>query len=410
MSDTTYITLSQLQAAVHDTLTQRFAQPLWVTAEIADLKVNASGHCYIELVEKGGANGVPLAQARAVVWQSAYVQISSRFEAEAGERLQSGIKVLVRLKVTYHQLYGLALQIVDIDPAYTLGDMARQRQATIEQLQKDGVWDMNRELALPKVVQRIAIISSANAAGYQDFMNELGKSPYSFSTTLFDAVMQGTAAEESIIEALCTIHDSAEEFDVAIIIRGGGSTTDLKCFDSYRLSSYVAQFPLPILTGIGHDKDTSVVDMVAHTQLKTPTAVATWLVEQMQSVDAWLGNAALMLHDYVVKTMHSHALNLERKTSELHRAAQQLLDHNKFRLDTIADTLPQLADTFIAGQMTQLSSYAEIVESHSPERVLRLGYAIVRHNKQALKSVGDVKRGDRLQITLTDGKITTKVE
>ena len=190
-----HITLSELQRLVKETLHERFALPVWVSAEISEVKVNYSGHCYLELVEKGGDNGVPLAQSRAVIWRTAYSRIAGYFEAETGQRLAAGIKILAKVAVNYHELYGFSLQITDIDPAYTLGDMQRQRQQTIDCLRKEGVWDMNREVGMPAVVQRIAIVSSANAAGYQDFCKEIGKSPYRFRLTLFDAFMQGAAAE-----------------------------------------------------------------------------------------------------------------------------------------------------------------------------------------------------------------------
>ena len=205
MQTHSHITLSQLQRLVKEALHERFALPVWVSAEISEIKVNYSGHCYLELVEKGGDNGVPLAQSRAVIWRTAYPRIAGYFEAETGQRLAAGIKILAKVAVNYHELYGFSLQITDIDPTYTLGDMERQRQMTIAQLQKEGVWDMNREAPMPVVVQRVAVVSSANAAGYQDFRKELTKSPYRFEVTLFDAFMQGEAAEESIIEALCNV-------------------------------------------------------------------------------------------------------------------------------------------------------------------------------------------------------------
>ena len=287
MQTHSHITLSQLQRLVKETLHERFALPVWVSAEISEIKVNYSGHCYLELVEKGGDNGVPLAQSRAVIWRTAYPRIARYFEAETGQRLAAGIKILAKVAVNYHELYGFSLQITDIDPTYTLGDMERQRQMTIAQLQKEGVWDMNREAPMPVVVQRVAVVSSANAAGYQDFRKELAKSPYRFEVTLFDAFMQGAAAEESIVTALCAVAERMDEFDAVVLIRGGGSASDLNCFNAYRLCAHVAQFPLPILTGIGHDKDTSVADMVAHTALKTPTAVAGWLVERMTQTEGW---------------------------------------------------------------------------------------------------------------------------
>ena len=295
MTESQHITLRELQRRVKSALEGQFALPLWVSAEISEIKVNYSGHCYLELVEKGGDNGVPTAQARAVVWRSNYPRIAGYFEAETGQRLAAGIKILAKALVTYHELYGFSLQITDIDPSYTLGDMERQRQQTIAQLQQEGVWDMNREAPMPAVVQRVAIVSSANAAGYQDFCKELARSPYRFELTLFDAFMQGEAAEESIIEALCNVAARPEKFDAVVLIRGGGSRSDLNCFNAYRLCAHVAQFPLPVVTGIGHDKDTSVADMVAHTALKTPTAVAGWLVERMAETDGWLDCAAL--HD-----------------------------------------------------------------------------------------------------------------
>ena len=247
MTESQHITLRELQRRVKSALEGQFALPLWVSAEISEIKVNYSGHCYLELVEKGGDNGVPTAQARAVVWRSNYPRIAGYFEAETGQRLAAGIKILAKALVTYHELYGFSLQITDIDPSYTLGDMERQRQQTIAQLQQEGVWDMNREAPMPAVVQRVAIVSSANAAGYQDFCKELARSPYRFELTLFDAFMQGEAAEESIIEALCNVAARPEKFDAVVLIRGGGSRSDLNCFNAYRLCAHVAQFPLPVV-------------------------------------------------------------------------------------------------------------------------------------------------------------------
>ena len=249
MAEERHITLRELQRLVRQTLEERFALPVWVSAEISEIKINRSGHCYLELVEKGGDNGVPTAQARAVIWRSHYPRIAGYFEAETGQRLEAGIQILARVLVTYHEIYGFSLQITDMDPSYTLGDMERQRQRTIAQLQRDGVWDMNRETPLPAVVQRVAVVSSANAAGYQDFCKELDKSPYRFALTLFDAFMQGAAAEESIVEALCAVAARQEEFDAVALIRGGGSRSDLNCFNAYRLCSHIAQFPLPVATG-----------------------------------------------------------------------------------------------------------------------------------------------------------------
>lgn len=400
-----HITLSELQRLVKETLHERFALPVWVSAEIAEIKVNYSGHCYLELVEKGGDNGVPQAQSRAVIWRSAYPRIAAYFEAETGQQLAAGIKILAKVAVTYHELYGFSLQVTDIDPAYTLGDMERQRQQTIAQLQQEGVWDMNREVPMPTVVQRVAVVSSANAAGYQDFCKEIGKSPYRFRLTLFDAFMQGAAAEESIVAALCAVAERAEEFDAVVIIRGGGSASDLNCFNAYRICTHVAQFPLPVLTGIGHDKDTSVADMVAHTALKTPTAVAGWLVERMAQADGWLDYAALQLHDATKNAMHASEMHLQRLAGEIRQSCNELLTRQRLHTEHLAETLPHLVRDFLARQSTRLGNAAELVAGRSPERILRLGFAVVRTRGKAVMSAGNVRQGDTLEIQVADGAI-----
>ncbi|MBS4765334.1 exodeoxyribonuclease VII large subunit [Alistipes sp. kh20] len=410
MAESQHITLRELQRRVKSALEGQFALPVWVSAEISEIKVNYSGHCYLELVEKGGDNGVPTAQARAVVWRSHYPRISGYFEAETGQRLASGIRILAKVLVSYHELYGFSLQITDIDPSYTLGDMERQRQQTIAQLQQDGVWDMNREATMPAVVQRIAIVSSANAAGYQDFCKELDKSPYRFTLTLFDAFMQGAAAEESIIEALCSVAARMEDFDAVVLIRGGGSRSDLNCFNAYRLCAHVAQFPLPVVTGIGHDKDTSVADMVAHTALKTPTAVAGWLVGRMAETDGWLDYAALQLHDTTTAAMHASEVRLERLSGEVRRLSGELLTRQSLRLEHHAALLPDAARDFLARQNVRLGNAAELIAGRSPERILRLGFAVVRTGGKAVTSAREVGAGENIEIEVSDGQIEATVK
>ena len=410
MAESQHITLRELQRRVKSALEGQFALPVWVSAEISEIKVNYSGHCYLELVEKGGDNGVPTAQARAVVWRSYYPRISGYFEAETGQRLASGIRILAKVLVSYHELYGFSLQITDIDPSYTLGDMERQRQQTIAQLQQDGVWDMNREATMPAVVQRIAIVSSANAAGYQDFCKELDKKTYRFTLTLFDAFMQGAAAEESIIEALCSVAARMEDFDAVVLIRGGGSRSDLNCFNAYRLCAHVAQFPLPVVTGIGHDKDTSVADMVAHTALKTPTAVAGWLVGRMAETDGWLDYAALQLHDTTTAAMHASEVRLERLSGEIRRLSGELLTRQSLRLEHHAALLPDAARDFLARQNVRLGNAAELIAGRSPERILRLGFAVVRTGGKAVTSAREVGAGENVEIEVSDGQIEAIVK
>lgn len=404
------VTLSELQQAVQTTLRERFALPVWVSAEIAELKVNYSGHCYLELVEKGGDNGVPLAQARAVIWRTTYARVAGCFEAETGRTLAPGIKILAKVLVDYHPLYGFSLQITDIDPAYTLGDIERQRLQTIARLQTEGVWAMNRELPLPGVVRRIAVVSSASAAGYRDFCRELAASPYKFRLTLFDAVMQGTGAEQSLVAALCAVAERAEAFDAVVVIRGGGSQSDLGCFNAYRLCNHIAQFPLPVITGIGHDKDVSVADMVAHTALKTPTAVAGWLIEQMAQADGRLDQMALQLREAVRSAMHASEVRIERLTGELRQASGALISSEKLRAEHLAQRLPELVHDYLARQASRLQNAGESVAAHAPERILRLGFAVVRAGGRAIVSAHGIARGDRLDITLAEGCIETKVE
>ncbi len=403
-----YISLKELQSLVRLSLEERFALPVWVSSEISELKVNYSGHCYLELIEKGQNDTVPVAQSRAVIWRSRYPQIASRFETETGSRLGAGIRILARVQVTYHELYGFSLQIIDIDPAFTLGDMERRRQQTIARLQAEGVWDMNRELQLPVPIQRVAVISSANAAGFQDFCKELEKSPYRFTLTLIDAVMQGTAAEDSIVEALCHAARRLEEFDVVVIIRGGGSRSDLNCFDSYRLCNHVAQFPLPILTGIGHDKDVSVADMVANTHLKTPTAVAAWLTERMAELDGRLDYAALQLRELTGRLLHANEVRMERYSGALKQYTSSLIVRHKFRLEQMGEQLPDAVRRFLDQKRRRLDTALELIEGRRPEQILRLGFAIVR-TRGGILSATQAEVGQQIEIEVADGRIGATV-
>ncbi len=403
------ITLSDLQGAVKTTLLERFALPVWVVAEVAELKVNYSGHCYLELVEKGTKDGVPKAQARAVIWRSHYPRIAGYFEAETGQRLGAGLQVLIKATVNYHELYGFSLQISDIDPSYTLGDMARQRQQTIARLQAEGVWEMNREQVMPPVVQRIAVVSSRNAAGWQDFRNELQKSPYAFQVTLFDAFMQGEAAEDSIVAALYAISERIEEFDAVVVIRGGGSASDLNCFNGYRLCAHIAQFPLPILTGIGHDKDQSVADLVAHTPLKTPTAVAGWFVERMLQVEGWLNEAALQLHDRAREHSRREQLLLERYASEIRAESHHRLAREEERLRQQNQLLREIPIGRLESLRQQLMHQQRLIENYDPEHLLRLGFAILRNEQGQAGTPQALQVGDSVVLEFAEGSIQATV-
>lgn len=408
-----HITLSELQHRIKAAVEGSLALPLWVVAEVSELKVNYSGHCYLELVEKSeptrGGTPIPRAQVRAVIWRSQYAMLSSYFEAQTGSRLAVGMKILAKVVVSYHELYGLSLQITDLDASYTLGEVERQRQMTIAQLQRDGVWDMNRSLTLPRPLQRIAVVSSAAAAGYRDFCNELRDGGYAFSLTLFDVVVQGVAAEQSICTALEEVALRQEQFDVVVLIRGGGSASDLSCFNSYRLCSYVAQFPLPVITGIGHDKDTSVADMVAHTPLKTPTAVAAWLTEQMACEMAWLDDAARTLSDMAVVAVQRERMRLERMMADVERDTLRALDREQTFLKMTREQLSFAVERGMERQKAFLNMASEIVQARSPEKILKLGFAVVRCDGHAVTSAEGLS-GKEVDIQLATGNITATVK
>ena len=327
-------TLSELQSLVKRSLDETFPMPVWVKAEISEMTVNRSGHCYLDLVETEQGTDTVIARCRATIWSYTFRILKPYFETTTGQSFNQGLKVLLQAKVEYHEVYGFSLNIRDIDPVYTLGDLARQRREIIRRLQEDGVLEMNKELELPLVPQRIAVISSPTAAGLQDFLDQLHTNPHQFVfyTKLFPAVMQGNEAPRSIMNALELIYEYEDFFDAVVIIRGGGAQLDLACFDHYELAFHVAQFPLPVITGIGHDKDDTVIDLVAHTRMKTPTAVAEFLI--------------------------GGALRFSEELKELEKHFTELitdqLEENKNRLNDAADLLKQLVNQLIVDQQNRL--------------------------------------------------------
>lgn len=448
------LSLDELQTLIRQGIDKAHPLPYWVTAEISEKRVNVSGHCYLELVEKGGANHVPKAKASAVIWRSQYAMIASYFRSTTGQELQAGMKVLVKVVVSYHALYGLSLQITDIDPAYTLGDMERQRLETIQKLHEDGVYDMNRELPLPCVMQRIAVVSSPRAAGYQDFMRELSAGTYRFEVTLFEAFMQGNGAEDSIVEALGRAAERYEEFDVLVMIRGGGSQSDLGCFNSYRLCSYLAQFPLPVLTGIGHDKDQSVADLVAAVALKTPTAVAVSLKDRMEQFEGeldasyrWLSEATrALLHSeterleramtalnrlsesgvrtalfrmeqYRDALRHAVAATIERQgarvelsSTRLHHATRFVFSNGLLWIDHLREMLVQRSRDFLNDRSRSLALFEERIAAHDPRRILELGFAIVRGKGRRVADSEALQVGDTIEVEMKNRKLEAVVE
>jgi exodeoxyribonuclease VII large subunit len=337
------------------------------------------------LLEKEDGNALPKAKAAATIWEYSFRMLQAYFENATGQLFATGLKVMVKVTVQYHSLYGLSLNIVDIEPTYTVGSMAIQRRNTIAQLKSDGIFDMNRNLPFPVLPQWIAVISSEQAAGYQDFVRQLSANNYGygFAPSLFPSLMQGEKAAQNIMDALDRINDCVDAFDLVVIIRGGGAVSDLMCFDDYTLASYVAQFPLPILTGIGHDKDESVVDMVAHRALKTPTAVADFLINCMAEEESSLKKYGYMLGSLVQDMRRDEMKNLHTLRQELFLLVQQQLQQENFNLQL----------------------YSHDIESHNPYHILSCGYAIVRFRGKTLSNAATVQTGDDLHIILHRGDL-----
>jgi len=357
--------LFELQQSVKNGLDDIFPLPVWVKAEISEMTINRSGHCYLDLIETEQGTDTVIARSRATIWSYTFRMLRPYFETTTGQAFSQGLKVLVQAKIEYHEVYGFSLNIRDIDPVYTLGDMARQRREIIRRLEEDGVLDMNKELELPLVPQRIAVISSPTAAGLQDFTDQLHNNPnkFVFYTKLFPAVMQGAEASPSIRAALDRIYLYEDMFDAVVIIRGGGAQIDLACFDQYELASHVAQFPLPVITGIGHDKDDTVVDLVAHTRMKTPTAVAEFLISGAQRFETELAE-------------------LEKQFVEL---VNDQLDENASRLVDAADQLNMLVNRMLVEQRNRLA-IAQLQLKNSMGSFLKARQAILKQKVVEVKN------------------------
>lgn len=379
--------LSELCDCIDDALTTELNSTYWVRAEIASLSVR--GHCYMEVVEKANNHSIA-AKMRATCWQHTYNLLAPYFEAETGQALSVGMQVLLEVEVSFHAVYGMSLNIVGIDPRFTIGDLAKQRQATIQQLKNDGVMDMQRNLPLPSLLKRIAVISSNDAAGYGDFCHQLknNNNGLHFHVQLFPALMQGEQSPASIIQSLQQIADDMNSWDLVVIVRGGGATTDLRNFDNYELASHCAQFPLPIIAGIGHTRDISIVDMVVHTSVKTPTAAAEWIVGRM-----------------VVQTERINELN-----ERLKNAVKQSIFGQQQRLGNLLQSLRFITQQRLYKQRTQLDVWQKTIQIHSPERIYRMGYSLTTMNGKVVKSIHDVKKGQYIQTHTADGTIESIVD
>lgn len=444
------LSLSELNELVEEVITASLPETYWVRAETSDVRVNASsGHCYLEFVEKDPNSNQIVAKARGSIWARTFHMLKPYFEETTGQSFVSGLKVLVKVSVEFHKLYGYSLTVYDIDPTYTLGDLARKRMEIIRQLQEEGIFDLNKELELPELPQRIAIITSPTAAGYEDFVNQLmqNKAGYTFYLKLFPAVMQGEKTEDSIIQALDRICQYTDYFDAVVLIRGGGSATDLNCFDSYSLAAHCAQFPLPVITGIGHERDDSIVDMVAHTRMKTPTAVATFLISLIDEQAGELNELQQRLCTLSAEMTTSHQNELALLTTRLPASVTWQIERNRTRLFSLksnlstANLLIQQQYAFLAQMKQSISNVAsnlitdnnhslnkikQLIESAvktslaekeqsvnlleqfiklaSPDYILKRGYTLTLKEGKIVKKASELTKGDEIITRFSDGE------
>ena len=400
-------------------------QNQWVIAECSDMRLNRSGHCYTELIEKDD-QGTTIAKVGAVIWARQYADVYNKFLNATGQVLATGMKVLVNVSASFHRLYGIKVAINDIKPEFTLGDMARQRMEILNRLKADGIIDLNKELPWPDVPQRIAIVSAAGAAGYGDFMNQLHGNPYGlqFYTCLFQAVMQGAQTVPSVKAALDRINGHLDLFDCVVIIRGGGATSELNSFDNYDLASYVANFPLPVIVGIGHERDETVLDYVASIRVKTPTAAAEWLIQRGANALAHLDELQDAVVTAVRETVSQAREHLAYFTSMIPAAARRIIDTNRIRLDNYATNIPFAATGLIATQRTRLERAGERLEDAvnrtlqreqqrlqaladkaallSPVNTLRRGYALVTTGDKCVTAASQLQPGDQITVQFAE--------
>lgn len=449
------ISLYELQLVIRDSLYMALPDMYWVVAEISEIKENFSGHCYIELVEKNPEEDTIRARAKAVIWSSRYRFLKSYFENTTGETLRSGLKILIRIRIEYHEIYGLSLVINDVDPAFTLGEMALKRQQILKKLEDEGVITMNKELDFPIVPQRVAIISSSNAAGYTDFIKHLKSNTfgYVFYTTLFETPMQGAETEKGVTTALERIASCIEKYDVTVIIRGGGSQTDLSWFDNYNIAYYVTQFPLPVLSGIGHEKDLSVTDIVAYKSLKTPTAVADFLIECMNIAENRLIETSNEIIDKTLVIISENRKRIDdarlklipfakimismfkeeisgiliemintgkgyimrashlpvNYRSRLISGARSLMNANSLLLSGEQHNLENLSGNYLSNMKTRIKVLGSSLQILDPLNVLKRGYTITSLRGKIVKRRTEISKDDIIETKFSDGSISSKV-
>jgi len=407
----TPISLYELNLRVRAVLEDSLSEPVWIQAELSSVSTRGP-HCYVEFVQKAEEGNTFIAKAKGQIWGSKWAMIRPYFERTTGQPLSPGMQVMVQVEVTFHEIYGYALNVIDINPTYTLGDIARRRQEILRQLEEEGVIDLNKELELPVPIQRIAVISSEGAAGWGDFQNQLLNNDYglAFRVQLFPAIMQGERVEQTIISALNQIAAEQDCWDVVVIIRGGGATSDLTGFDTLALAENVAQFPLPVITGIGHERDDTVLDIVSHTRVKTPTAAAEFLihlgVEQLLRID----NLKAAITDGAQQLIHQQHLRLERITGRIPSLWELYKTNHLHRLDSTMSDLQNTIRTILDRQRHRLELVTAQLDAADPVRIYRLGYSVVRKDGRAVRDASLLKTDDEVEITMEHGTKKARIK
>ena len=405
------LTLLELNTLVQQCVSEGLPHSFWVTGELLAGSVGGSGHFCGELVEKDEAHSI-VARAKINIWMRVFTRLRFRFEEETGQTLRAGLKLLLLVDVSFHEVYGYSLTVRDIDSSYTLGDLAQQRRKILQQLEEEGILRDNQTLTLPRLLNRIAIVSSDKAAGYGDFCNQLLNNDYGlrFTHRLFPAIMQGQHTVESVLQALTDVAAEADRWDVVVIIRGGGATSDLADFESYDLAAAVAQFPIPVIVGIGHERDETVLDFVAHTRVKTPTAAAAFLVDHQRE-------ESRLLDDMEMRILGAATMRMQHERQRLDRIASLLpltFARMKERVQHRIILLQQRIDAAIRGRMQHERSRLQLIDQHlqslDPRRLLRLGYSITLCNGRLVRDAAQLKPGDELTTQLEHGTIQSTVK
>ena len=410
MNKETY-SLYELNALVRLTIEAELTNEYWVEAELSEVR-DSRVHCYMELVQKEEQTNTPIARASAKCWRSTWSMVEPYFLRTTGQALRAGMKVRLKVYPQFHEAFGFSWIVTDVDATYTLGDMAKRRQDIIRQLKEEGVFDLQKSLRLPLFCQHIAVISSETAAGYGDFSAQLRDNEYGFhfSTRLFPAIMQGEQVEQSIIAALDSIYRQIDNYDCVAIIRGGGATADMSGFDTLALAENVAQFPIPIITGIGHDRDECVLDMVSHTRVKTPTAAAALLIDNLKQVLDTLTDAQQRITRYTQLKLSTLKAQLGNLQSSLPHLLTVIMTRQHTRIDTLAQRIPLLADRRLTQEKHRLELMSEKVKMLDPSLLLKRGYSITLKDGHVVKDARQVQTGDEIETRLSKGTIKSIIQ